>query len=149
MKEPLRDSSTPPERVCAVCAYTLEYLEGVGYLHLGPVAAMHDHLPVPVDPAEVSWAPDKICDFCSQIPGTWVILVDDFIVRTGAVLAGKMAGNWYACPACVELVYRRRWAQLIDRVVDRQPRVSRRTLRDTYAQLERHMKGVALAKPDE
>lgn len=142
--DPLLDVPAPPERVCAVCGYTLEHMETLGYVHLGPVAEMHDHVAVPVDPADVSWSPDKICDFCSQMPAPWVIIADDFIVRTGGFAAMRMQGNWYACPPCAELVHRRQWAILIDRVVGLHPHIPRRGLQVTYTQLERHMKGIAV-----
>jgi hypothetical protein len=148
MRDPLLDRPEPAVRVCAVCGFTLDHVEGGGYVHLAQVAQMANHIPVPVDPAEVSWAPNMLCDFCTGQPAPWVVVTEDFVVR-GPVLAGAMRGNWMACPTCVDLVRRRRWTELISRVHAAVPHVPRKTLRKIYAELDLHMTGFELRPANE
>jgi hypothetical protein len=138
----------PPERLCAVCGFTLDHIEGGGYLHLAQVKQMADHVPVPVDPAEVSWPAEVLCDFCTGVPAPWEILTDDFVIR-GELLSAAMRGEWMACPACADLIRRKRWTELINRVHDVMPHIPRRVLRETYAQLDRYMTGFALRPANE
>jgi hypothetical protein len=149
MDDPLLNKPAPPERVCAVCGFTLDHLEGGGYFHAAQVAAMAGHIPVPVDPAEVTWSANKLCDFCTGVPAPWIILTDDDFIIRGGIMAAALRGDWYACPTCIDLVRRKRWTELVNRVHAKMSHIPRRTLRETYSALETHVIGFALAPADE
>jgi hypothetical protein len=72
-----------------------------------------DPKPTPDDPAATSSRRRLVCDFCASQPATYRYSTRrDGIIPVGGVVVVLPGGDWFACPACHQLVEAQLWDTL-------------------------------------
>lgn len=143
-----------PLMACAVCARILDFDAQIeAFTHtLADLDRENagDHLAVPV-PATTLEAKTR-CDFCgeNEIPRSevWTVPAETFEMPMVGVPGERRrmsVGDWAACETCANLVARKRWSQLISRVIGQhrqgREKVERAWVERAYTRLAVHITG--------
>lgn len=163
--------SDPAPKICATCGGPLDFLEERDepegrYVHAREEFGQRTHVVLPVDPSEVSEISNR-CDFCFA-DGTmnWSVITHPFktehIVINDSGRPESYVQNyssiWAACDDCADLIRRRRYSALVNRVLDAYQQrekftggpartILKSSLKHLYALVEIHFVAVRPASP--